>query len=144
LEFQSGDLGLIEKQRGMRPFEITPFMRFLFDRVEALKRHLTRLLPMRVALHRHPGVTGVMEAAEAILRAIPGLELVELHQPAVGLQSGFLGKQWGRRLGDERQQPPADSCVRRTSRWRASPLPRCNFALDLGGEKNVRLFKAYL
>ena len=48
-------------------------------------------LTVPVALHRHPGVTGVMEAAEAILRAIPGLELVELHQPAVGLQSVALG-----------------------------------------------------
>jgi len=42
---------------------------------------------MRIALHRHPGVAGVMEAAEAILRAVPGIEIVELGQPAVGLQS---------------------------------------------------------
>ena len=91
VQFTETTLPTIEKQRGARPFEMTPFMRFLFDRVEALKRHLTRPVPMRVALHRHPGVTGVVEAAEAILRAIPGLELVELHQPAVGLQSVALG-----------------------------------------------------
>lgn len=91
VQFTETTLPTIEKQRGARPFEMTPFMRFLFGRVEALKRHLTRPVPMRVALHRHPGVTGVMEAAEAILRAIPGLELVELHQPAVGLQSVALG-----------------------------------------------------
>jgi heterodisulfide reductase subunit D len=90
VQFTDTTLPAIEKQRGARPFEMTPFMRFLFDRVEALKRHLTRPVPMRVALHRHPGVTGVMEAAEAILRAIAGLELVELHQPAVGLQSAAL------------------------------------------------------
>jgi heterodisulfide reductase subunit D len=91
VQFTETTLPTIEKQRGARPFEMTPFMRFLFGRVEALKRHLTRPVPMRVALHRHPGVTGVMEAAEAILCAIPGLELVELHQPAVGLQSVALG-----------------------------------------------------
>jgi Fe-S oxidoreductase len=91
VQFTETTLPTIEKQRGARPFEMTPFMRFLFDRFEALKRHLTRPVPMRVALHRHPGVTGVMEAAEAVLRAIPGLELVELHQPAVGLQSVALG-----------------------------------------------------
>jgi heterodisulfide reductase subunit D len=91
VQFTETTLPAIEKQRGARPFEMTPFMRFLFDRFEALKRHLTRPVPMRVALHRHPGVTGVMEAAQAILRAIPGVELVELHQPAVGLQSVALG-----------------------------------------------------
>jgi heterodisulfide reductase subunit D len=42
---------------------------------------------MRLALHRHPGVAGVMEAATEILQAIPGVELVDLKQPAVGLQS---------------------------------------------------------
>jgi heterodisulfide reductase subunit D len=90
VQFTETTLPAIEKQRGTRPFEMTPFMRFLFGRVEALKRHLTRPVPMRIALHRHPGVTGVVEAAEAILRAIPGIELVELHQPAVGLQSAAL------------------------------------------------------
>jgi heterodisulfide reductase subunit D len=45
---------------------------------------------MRVALHQHPGVAGVMEAAAEILRAIPGIELVDLKQPAVGLQSASL------------------------------------------------------
>jgi len=46
---------------------------------------------MRVALHRHPGVSGVVEAAIEILQAIPGIELVDLRQPAVGLQSVSLG-----------------------------------------------------
>jgi heterodisulfide reductase subunit D len=91
VQFTETTLPTIEKQRGTRPFEMTPFMRFLFGRIEALKHHMTRPVPMRVALHRHPGVTGVMEAAEAILRAIPGIELVELQQPAVGLQSVALG-----------------------------------------------------
>jgi len=42
---------------------------------------------MRVALHRHPRVAGVVEAAVELLTAIPRLELVDLKQPAVGLQS---------------------------------------------------------
>ena len=90
VQFTETTLPTIEKQRGGRPFEMTPFLRFLVGRVEALKPHLTRPVKLRVALHRHPGVTGVMEAAEALLRAIPGIELVELHQPAVGLQSVAL------------------------------------------------------
>jgi heterodisulfide reductase subunit D len=44
-------------------------------------------VPMRVALHRHPGVPGVVEAASALLAAVPGVELVDLGQPAVGLMS---------------------------------------------------------
>ena len=45
---------------------------------------------MRVALHRHPGIKGVVEAAEDILRAVPGIELVDLGQPAVGLMSNYF------------------------------------------------------
>jgi hypothetical protein len=45
---------------------------------------------MRVALHRHPGVAGVVETAERLLRMVPGVELVDLSQPAVGLMSNAL------------------------------------------------------
>jgi heterodisulfide reductase subunit D len=51
---------------------------------------LRERLPMRIALHRHPGIHGVVEAAEDILNAVPGIEIVDLHQPAVGLQSNNL------------------------------------------------------
>ncbi len=46
---------------------------------------------MRVALHRHPGISGAVQAAIDILQAIPGVELIDLQQPAVGLQSVNLG-----------------------------------------------------
>ncbi len=45
---------------------------------------------MRIALHRHPGLTGVVEAAESILRAVPGVTLVDLGQPAVGMMSNYF------------------------------------------------------
>ncbi|MBV9237540.1 MAG: (Fe-S)-binding protein [Xanthobacteraceae bacterium] len=80
-------LPTLERQRGARPFDITPFMRFLRARLDDLKPLLRTHVPMRLALHQHPGVAGVMEAAADILRTIPGVELVDLHQPAVGLQS---------------------------------------------------------
>jgi hypothetical protein len=51
---------------------------------------LRERVEMRIALHRHPGVAGVVEAAEEILRAVPGIELVDLGQPAVGLMSNAL------------------------------------------------------
>jgi hypothetical protein len=87
VQFTETTLPTVERQRGARPFEMTPFMRFLFGRIDALKALMRHRVERRVALHKHPGVTGVVEAAEAILRAVPGVELVDLGQPAVGLQS---------------------------------------------------------
>jgi heterodisulfide reductase subunit D len=91
VQFTETTLPALERQRGARPFEMTPFMRFLHGRLDQLTPHLRQRVEMRVALHRHPGVAGVMEAAAAILQAIPGITLVDLEQPAVGLQSVNLG-----------------------------------------------------
>jgi Fe-S oxidoreductase len=79
-----------ERQTGSRPFEMTPFMRYLGERLDDLRPLLRAPVPMRVALHRHPGVPGVVEAATALLAAVPGVELVDLGQPAVGLMSNYL------------------------------------------------------
>jgi heterodisulfide reductase subunit D len=87
VQFTELTLPTIERQGGSRPFEMTPFMRFLDGRLAQLKPHLRRRVEMRVALHQYPGLAGVMEAAAEILKAIPGVELVDLKQPAVGLQS---------------------------------------------------------
>jgi hypothetical protein len=70
---------------------MNPFLRFLAGRLAQLKPHLQNRVDMRVALHRHPGVAGVMEAAADILAMVPGIELVDLKQPAVGLQSVSVG-----------------------------------------------------
>jgi Fe-S oxidoreductase len=91
VQFTELTLPTMERQGGSRPFEMTPFMRFLDGRLDQLRPHLQRRVEMRVALHRHPGVAGVMEAAAEILAAIPGIELVDLKQPAVGLQSVNVG-----------------------------------------------------
>jgi heterodisulfide reductase subunit D len=91
VQFTELTLPTIERQGGARPFEMTPFMRFLHGRLAQLKPRLQRRVDMRVALHRHPGAAGVMEAAAEILQAIPGVGLVDLQQPAVGLQSFNVG-----------------------------------------------------
>jgi hypothetical protein len=87
VQFTETTLPTIEKQRGARPFEMTPFIRFLRARIDDLKPHLRERVELRVALHKHPGVAGVVEAATDILQAVPGVTLVDLDQPAVGLQS---------------------------------------------------------
>ena len=45
---------------------------------------------MRVALHRHSGVAGIAEAVLDMLQAVPGIEIVDLAQPSVGLQSASM------------------------------------------------------
>jgi heterodisulfide reductase subunit D len=90
VQFTENTLPTLERMRGARPFEMTPFMRFLRENLERIRPHLQHEVPLRVALHRSPGVPGVVAAAEELLRAVPGLELVDLAQPAVGLQSNSL------------------------------------------------------
>jgi heterodisulfide reductase subunit D len=90
VQFTEMTVPTIEKLRGARPFEMTPFMLFLHDRLDRLRSHLRNPVNMRVALHGHPGVPGVVAAAEDILRSVPGIEFVDLGQPAVGLMSNAL------------------------------------------------------
>ncbi len=90
VQFAETTLPTIEKLRGAKPFEMTPFTLFLRRRLDRLKPMLRVRVPMRIALHRHPGIAGVVEAAEDILRAVPGIELVDLGQPAVALQANSI------------------------------------------------------
>jgi heterodisulfide reductase subunit D len=90
VQFTEITIPAIEQTHGSKPFEMTPFMRFLEARLDDLKPLLRERVDMRIALHRHPGIAGAMEAAERILRAVPGVEVVELHQPAVALQTSSL------------------------------------------------------
>ena len=91
VQFTETTLPTLERQTGARPFEMTPFLRFLRERLAELTPLLHRQVKMRLALHQHPGAAGVMEAAAEILQAIPGVELVDLDLPAVGLQSINVG-----------------------------------------------------
>jgi Fe-S oxidoreductase len=87
VQFSETMIPTFERATGEKPFDLTPFMRFLHRHLERLRPLLTRRVEMRVALHKHSGVAGVVEAAEELLRAVPGVELVELGLPSIGLQS---------------------------------------------------------
>jgi Fe-S oxidoreductase len=89
-QFNETTLPTIEKTRGAKPFEMTPFMLFLRRHLDRLRPHLKNRVEMRIALHRHPGLKGVVPAAEDILQAVPGVELVDLQQPAVGMMSNYF------------------------------------------------------
>jgi len=90
VQFTETTIPAIEKVRGSRPFEMTPFLLFLKTRFEDLRPMLKNRVPMRIALHKHPGVKGVVEAGTELLRMVPGIEIVDLRQPAVGLMSNAL------------------------------------------------------
>jgi Fe-S oxidoreductase len=87
MQFGETVLPTIERATGQMPFDMTPFMRHLHAHLDGLRPLLQLRVEMTVALHRHPGVAGVMEAAEELLRAVPGITIVKLDVPAVGLQS---------------------------------------------------------
>ena len=72
------------------PFDMTPFVIHLVDRLDDLKALMVHRVEKRVGLHEHPGVPGITEAAQTLLRAIPGLEFVDLEQPRVGYMCNTL------------------------------------------------------
>jgi len=90
VQFSETTLPTLETMRGAKPFEMTPFTLFLRQNLDRLRPMLRERVPLRIALHRHPGIHGVVEAAEDILRAVPGITIIDLRQPAVGLQSNNL------------------------------------------------------
>lgn len=87
MQFGETVLPTYERVNGEMPFDLTPFMPFLHSRLDTLRPFLKSRVEMTVALHRHPGIAGVMEAAEELLNAVPGINVVKLDVPGVGLQS---------------------------------------------------------
>lgn len=82
--------GRWQENIGGKPFEFEAFVVFLERHLDRLKPHLTRPVHKRVGLHEHPGVSGSGPAAECLLRAVPGLELVDLEQPKIGWMCNTL------------------------------------------------------
>jgi len=72
------------------PFDLKPIVLFLAERLDDLRKLMVHPVHKRVGLHEHPGVAGVTESAQAILRAIPGLDFVDLRQPRLGYHCNML------------------------------------------------------
>ena len=75
---------------GASPFDLTPYVQFIADRLDQLAPLMRRRVERRVALHERPVLPKVVEAARRILNAVPGLELVPLEVPRVGTMSNTL------------------------------------------------------
>src|SRR5207244_257962 len=62
VQFTETMLPTFERATGETPFDMTPFMRFLHRNLDALRPLLKKRVEIRIALHKHPGVAGVMDA----------------------------------------------------------------------------------
>lgn len=86
-QVQLGD-NVLPGRRAQAPerfeFEMGSFVVWLAEHLDRLAPLMTRAVHARVGLHEHPGAAGVSAAAETILRAVPGVEFVDLAQPSVG------------------------------------------------------------
>jgi len=76
--------------RADTPYALDAFVVYLASRLEKLRPLLKYPVNKRVALHEHPGVTGVLESAIRLLKAIPGLDFVEIAQPQAGYMCNTL------------------------------------------------------
>ena len=75
---------------GGSPFDLTPYIQFVADRLDRLAPLMVHRVERRAALHERPVLPKVVESARRILNAIPGLELVDLDVPRVGTMSNTL------------------------------------------------------
>ncbi len=77
----SCDLEFGETVNGFKeyPFDFEHISHFLANRLDSFRDRL-RPVPLKVALHRHDGGLGIDRAVETLLRAIPGLELIDIEE----------------------------------------------------------------
>ncbi len=81
---------VVYPERSADPLDLMPIVMFLAENLDRLRPLMIHPVNKRVGLHEHPGVAGVTEAAQAILRAIPGLDFVDLHQERLGYHCNML------------------------------------------------------
>jgi Fe-S oxidoreductase len=72
------------------PYDLEAFAVYLAGRLDRLRPLMRHRVEKRVGLHEHPGLDGVCESVVKILKAIPGLDYVELEQPQVGYMCNTL------------------------------------------------------
>ena len=72
------------------PFEIAPLVELFAERLDDLRPLFVNRVEKRVALQERSAVPGIITAVKAVLRAIPGLEVVELDVPVMSTQASHL------------------------------------------------------
>lgn len=91
-QVQIGEIALpaYEQAYGKAPFDLSPIAEFFAERLDDLRRLFVHPVRRRVALQERAAVPGINVAVKAVLRAIPGLEVVELDVPVVSTQASHL------------------------------------------------------
>ena len=78
------------REFGEKPFDLNPFLVFLGDRAEQLRALMANRVEKRVSLHERPVFPQTMAAVRKLASVIPGLELVELDVPRIGVQANTV------------------------------------------------------
>jgi heterodisulfide reductase subunit D len=79
-----------EAQFGEKPFDLNPFLVFLGDHADELAALMVNRVEKRIALHERPVFPQTMDAVRKLAGIIPGLELVELDVPRIGVQANTI------------------------------------------------------
>jgi Fe-S oxidoreductase len=72
------------------PFEIAPLAELFAERLDDLRPLFVNRVEKRVALQERSAVPEIMVSVKTVLRAIPGLEVVELDVPVMSTQASHL------------------------------------------------------
>lgn len=71
------------------PYTLEHITQFLATRLDQLRPRFVQAIPRRIALHEHHGIAGINESVRNLLRAIPGIELIDIEQlPELGYSCG--------------------------------------------------------
>jgi hypothetical protein len=91
-QVQIGEIALpaYAQAYGSVPFDLSPIAEFFVERLDELKQLFVHPVRKRVAIQERAAVPGINVAVKAVLRAIPGLEVVELDVPVVSTQASHL------------------------------------------------------
>jgi len=91
-QVQIGEIALpaYEQAYGRAPFDLSPIATFFVEHLDALKKLFIHPVHKRVAIQERAAVPEINVAVKTILRAIPGLEVVELDVPVVSTQANHL------------------------------------------------------
>ena len=91
-QIQIGEFALpaYKESAGSAPFDLSPIAMFFAERLDDLRPLFRHPVRKRVTLQERSALPGIMIAVKAVLRAIPGLEVVELDVPVVSTQASHL------------------------------------------------------
>lgn len=87
IQFTENSLPSYTAVHGTSPFAMAPVLPFLAERADALRALMVHPVRRRVAIHERPALPQVMAAVRTLLGLVPGLEIVEVPVPRVGVMA---------------------------------------------------------